>query len=99
MSNQSKYNLAFMEGLIFQSFHCPIQHVGSLPIITILSHGGLLTAGEANGNPTTPAFIPGELLFWKPHFVSKRDEVTRELRKIHNEEELMIHTAHPILCG
>jgi len=31
-------------------------------------------------------------------FVPRREEVTGEWRRLHNEE-LMICTAHPILCG
>jgi hypothetical protein len=46
----------------FQSYQGLIHHVGSPPVIAILSHGGLLNAGESNGNPTNPAFIPELLL-------------------------------------
>ena len=46
----------------FQSYHGLIHHVGSPPVIGILSHACLLAAGEANGNPTNPAFIPEVLL-------------------------------------
>jgi hypothetical protein len=64
-SNQTKYDLAFLQGMNFQSYHGLIHHVGSPPVIGILSHACLLTAGEANGNPTNPAFIPEILLPFK----------------------------------
>jgi hypothetical protein len=43
---------------VYQSYHGLIQHVGSPPFIGVLSYHNLLTASEAVGNPTNPAFIP-----------------------------------------
>ncbi|GFG36154.1 hypothetical protein Cfor_00736, partial [Coptotermes formosanus] len=66
-SNESKYDLVFLEGLAFQGYHGLIHHLGSPPVIGVLSHAGLLTAGEAMGNPTNPAFIPDILLPYGSH--------------------------------
>jgi hypothetical protein len=61
-SNQTKYDLVFLEAQDFQSYYGLIHHVGSPPVIGIQSHGSLVIAGEATGNPTNPAFIPEILL-------------------------------------
>ena len=57
-SNQTKYDLVFLEIQVYQSYYGLIHHVGSPPVIGIQSHASLLFAGEATGNPTHPAFIP-----------------------------------------
>ena len=57
-SNQTKYDLVFLEIQFFQSYYGLIHHVGSPPVIGIQSHAGFVNAGEATGNPTNPAFIP-----------------------------------------
>jgi hypothetical protein len=61
-SNQTKYDLAFLEAHFFQSYHGLIHHVGSPPVIGILSYAYLSTAVEAIGNPINPAFI-SDILF------------------------------------
>lgn len=49
---------------MYQSYHGLIRHVGSPPVIGILSVEFLLTMGDAMGTPTNPAIIPDVLL---PH--------------------------------
>ncbi|GFG28375.1 hypothetical protein Cfor_10539, partial [Coptotermes formosanus] len=66
-SNESKYDLVFLEGLAFQSYHGLIHHLGSPPVIGVLSLEGPLSAGEAMGNPTNPAFVPNNLLPYGNH--------------------------------
>ena len=61
-TNQTKYDLVFLEALVFQSYYGLIHQVGSPPMIGIQSVGGLWSAAEAMGNPTNPAFIPEILL-------------------------------------
>ncbi|XP_021932915.1 UDP-glucuronosyltransferase 2B17-like isoform X2 [Zootermopsis nevadensis] len=63
-SNDTKYDLVFLEALMYQSYHGLIHHVGSPPVIGILSVEFLLTMGDAMGTPTNPAIIPDVLL---PH--------------------------------
>jgi hypothetical protein len=57
-SNETNYDLVFLEVQVFQSYYGLIHHVGSPPVIGIQSHGSLIIAGETTGNPTNPAFIP-----------------------------------------
>jgi glucuronosyltransferase len=66
-SNKTKYDLVFLEGVAYQSYHGLIHHVGSPPVIGIVSYGTVLTAGEEIGNPTNPAFIPELLLPYETH--------------------------------
>jgi hypothetical protein len=66
-SNETKYDLVILEELLFQSYHGLIHHVGSPPVIGIQSHAGVLTAGEAIGNPTNPAFISEIVLPYGDH--------------------------------
>ena len=66
-SNETKYDLVFLEALVYQSYHGLIHHVGSPPFIGILSYEALWTAAEAVGNPNNPAFIPDILLPYGNH--------------------------------
>jgi len=62
-----------------QSYHGLIHHVGSPPVIAVLSHGGAWQSDK-------PGIYFGNFaLFWKPHFGPKRDEVTGKLRKLLHE--------------
>jgi len=61
-TNQTKYDLVFLEVQVFQSYYGLIQHFGSPPVIGIQSHVSLVIAGEATGNPKNPAFIPEVML-------------------------------------
>lgn len=63
-TNQTKYDLVFLEVQVFQSYYGLIHHFGSSPVIGIQSHASLLIAGEATGNPTSPAFIPQIMLLY-----------------------------------
>jgi hypothetical protein len=47
-----------LEANFYQSYHGLIHHVGSPPIIGVISFEFLWTAAEAVGIPTNPAFIP-----------------------------------------
>jgi hypothetical protein len=66
-SNETKYDLVFLEALVYQSYHGLIHHVGSPPFIGVVSFEGFWTAAEAVGNPTNPAFIPDVLLPYGNH--------------------------------
>ncbi|GFG35080.1 hypothetical protein Cfor_04774, partial [Coptotermes formosanus] len=66
-SNKTKYDLVFLEGVAYQSYHGLIHHVGSPPVIGILSYGSVFTAAEQVGNPTNPAFIPEIALPYGSH--------------------------------
>jgi hypothetical protein len=57
-TNQKKYDLVFLEAIFFQSYYGLFHHIGSLPVIGILSLEAMWSAAEAMGNPTTPAMIP-----------------------------------------
>jgi hypothetical protein len=57
-SNATEYDLVFLEALMYQSYHGLIHHVGSPPVIGVVSLESFLTAAEAVGIPTNPAFIP-----------------------------------------
>jgi len=61
-SNDNKYDLVFLEALVYQSYHGLIHHVGSPPFIGVVSFECFWTAAEAVGNPTSPAFIPDNSL-------------------------------------
>jgi glucuronosyltransferase len=61
------YDLVFLEAIIFQSYHGLIHHVGSPPVIGIMSLECLWTAGDAMGTPTNPAFIPEVVLSYGNH--------------------------------
>jgi hypothetical protein len=47
-----------MEALLYPSYHGLIHHVGSPPVIGVLSLEFFWTAAEAVGIPTNPAFVP-----------------------------------------
>jgi hypothetical protein len=47
-----------LEAILYQSYHGLIHHVGSPPVIGVLSLEFILTAAEAVGIPNNPAFIP-----------------------------------------
>ncbi|XP_033607657.1 UDP-glucuronosyltransferase 2B15 isoform X2 [Cryptotermes secundus] len=61
-SNATKYDLVFLEALLYQSYHGLIHLVGSPPVIGILSLECFWTAGDAMGTPNNPAFVPEILL-------------------------------------
>jgi hypothetical protein len=63
-TNQTKYDLVFLEAIVFQSYYGLIYHIGSPPVIGILSFEAMWSAAEATGNPTNPATFPITLL---PH--------------------------------
>jgi hypothetical protein len=52
----------FLEALLYQSYHGLIHHVGSPPVIGIVTLELIWTAAEAVGIPTNPAFIPDVML-------------------------------------
>lgn len=66
-SNETEYDLVFLEALLYQSYHGLIHHVGSPPFIGVVSFEGFWTAPEAVGIPTNPAFIPDVLLPYGNH--------------------------------
>jgi len=66
-SNETKYDLVFLEALVYQSYHGLIHHVGSPPFIGVVSFEAFWTAAEAMGTPTNPAFIPDALLPYGNH--------------------------------
>jgi hypothetical protein len=47
-----------LEALIYQSYHGLIHHIGSPPVIGILTLEFLWTAAEAVGIPNNPAYVP-----------------------------------------
>jgi hypothetical protein len=57
-SNETKYDLVFLEALVYQSYHGLVHHASSPPFIGVLSYEALWIAAEAMGNPTNPASIP-----------------------------------------
>jgi hypothetical protein len=61
-SNETKYDLVFLEAMVYQGYYGLIHHVGSPPFIGVLSYESVWTAFAAVGNPTNPAFIPNVLL-------------------------------------
>jgi hypothetical protein len=61
-TNQTKYDLVFLEALFFQSYYGLIHYIGSPPVIGILSLEVMWSAAEAMENPTNPAMIPQILL-------------------------------------
>jgi len=52
----------FLEALLCQSYHGLIHHVGSPPVIGVITLEALWTAAEAVGIPTNPAFVPEIIL-------------------------------------
>jgi hypothetical protein len=52
---------------VYQSYHGLIHHVGSPPVIGVLSFECFWTAADAVGTPTNPAFIPDVLLPYRNH--------------------------------
>jgi len=56
-----------MEALLYPSYHGLIHHVGSPPVIGVLSLEFLWTAAEAVGIPTNPAFVPDLFLPYGNH--------------------------------
>jgi hypothetical protein len=66
-SNETKYDLVFLEALVYQSYHGLIHHVGSPPVIGVLSYESFWTAAEAVGTPTNPAFISNFLVPYGNH--------------------------------
>jgi hypothetical protein len=61
-SNATDYDLVLLEALLYQSYHGLVHHVGSPPVIGIVSLELFLTASEAVGIPTNPAIIPDIML-------------------------------------
>jgi hypothetical protein len=61
-TNKTKYDLVFLEALVFQSYYGLIHHIGSPPVIGILSLEVMWSAADAMGNPTNPAMIPQTML-------------------------------------
>jgi hypothetical protein len=47
-----------LEALLYQSYHGLIHHVGSPPVIGIVTLEIFWTTAEAVGIPTNPAFVP-----------------------------------------
>jgi hypothetical protein len=66
-SNKTEYDVVFLEALLYQSYHGLIHHLGSPPFIGTLSLEAFLTAPEAVGIPTNPAFIPDSFLSYGNH--------------------------------
>ena len=66
-SNVTQYDLVLLEALMYQSYHGLIHHVGSPPVIGVLSLECFWTAVVASGTPTTPAFIPEIMLSYGNH--------------------------------
>jgi hypothetical protein len=66
-SNETKHDLVFLETLMYQSYHGLIHHVGSPPVIGVLSAECFWTAADAVGTPTNPAFIPELMLSYGNH--------------------------------
>jgi hypothetical protein len=66
-SNETKYDLVFLEALVYQSYYGLIHHVGSPPVIGVLSMDAVWTAADAMGTPSNPAFIPDILLPYGNH--------------------------------
>ncbi|KAJ4429514.1 hypothetical protein ANN_21683, partial [Periplaneta americana] len=66
-SNDSKFDLVFLQTLTFQSYYGLIHHVGSPPVIGIQPVEAIWTASSAVGNPLNPSYCPDILLPFSNH--------------------------------
>ncbi|KAJ4429683.1 hypothetical protein ANN_21884 [Periplaneta americana] len=66
-SNNSKFDLVFLEALVHQSYYGLIHHVGSPPVIGIKSTHNLLLANSALANPVNPSYCPDLLMPFSSH--------------------------------
>ncbi|KAJ9584429.1 hypothetical protein L9F63_021222, partial [Diploptera punctata] len=66
-SSNTSYDLVFIEALIFYSFHGLIHHVGSPPVIGIMSFECTLTASYSSGIPDNPSYHPDSMLHFSDH--------------------------------
>jgi hypothetical protein len=57
-SNETKYDLVFLEALVYQCYYGLLRHVCSPPFIGVLALELFCTEDETVGSPTNPAVNP-----------------------------------------
>ncbi|PSN52112.1 hypothetical protein C0J52_04341 [Blattella germanica] len=57
-SNNTKYDLVFMEEFLFQSYYGLIHHVGSPPVIGIMPFQFFWLPAEEFAIPNNPSYVP-----------------------------------------
>ncbi|KAJ9595581.1 hypothetical protein L9F63_013249, partial [Diploptera punctata] len=66
-TSNTSFDLVIMEAVVMQSYYGLVHHVGSPPVIGIMSIGLIWNLADSIGTPSNPSYIPETFLHFSDH--------------------------------
>ncbi|XP_067000256.2 UDP-glucosyltransferase 2 isoform X2 [Anabrus simplex] len=67
IKSNPKFDLVVSEKLFFPAYYGLVHHVGSPPVVSVISFGGKSVHHSTIGNPSNPSYIPDVLTYTSDH--------------------------------